>query len=585
MVGGDNSSGVALSTAELYNPTTGTFSYTAGNLNTARAGQSATLLGNGNVLVGGALLVYNNGNIVSSLELFDAATGTFSYTGSSGVVYGLPALLGNGNVLFLGFGTFSSELYNTATGTVSTAESYSSSPTSVYTQTSLYDGTTLVAGGEVAASGRFGGYGSTNVAGIYNTASGTTSSTGSLNYSRALHTATLLGNGQVLIAGGSGGACGRGGCSFSLVGPGELYSAPGIMGYFNPKYVVVGVTYAPPGSSSTVTYGGSTTVGNTTSTQSSFQSGLKVNVSVTKDISAWLIIGGVAVKIANSESSDSTQTSNSSTTVTTSKTSGVTFQTSGTPNCAPVNHDYDTIWLWLNPLTIYSVNPSTGAVQWNGYGYDNHDPSGNGGRDIFPVQVGYLNGDFQDDPSVDTVLARGWVTQYENLTWPAGQGPGLTSADKANILAADPFTNPSYSLPEPLPLTSPDLRFTEDPFNPGGPNPVAYSGDAGLTTNYNTATVNTESDSNGQTQSFQQQFGTDVQFSGGTWLAKMTVDIQTTDTLQWTYSWLDTLTTSQTYTDTLSVKEPTGCVNYTGPAQFLVYQDNHYGTYMFYPGN
>jgi len=250
-----------------------------------------------------------------------------------------------------------------------------------------------------------------------------------------------------------------------------------------------------------------------------------------------------------------------------------------------VNHDYDAVWLWLNPLVLFTYYPSTGAIQWNGYGYDPNDPSGGGGRDVFPVQVGYLNGHFADNPSVDTVLARGWVTLYEQVNWPAGEGPGLTSADKANILAADPFTNtnPPYTLPEPLPSTSADGRFTQDPYPP---NPIPYQGDGGLSTTYSTATVNTTTASQGQSYSYKQAFGTEEAFSGGTFLSGVTVDLKTTDTLTWTYSWLDTLTVTQSYTNNLTVKEGTSCTPpYSGPAQFIAFQDNHFGTFMFYPGN
>jgi hypothetical protein len=357
------------------------------------------------------------------------------------------------------------------------------------------------------------------------------------------------------------------------------------VGFINPKYIVVGVTYAPPGPTSSVTYTNSILVGTTTTTTSSFQNDLSISVSVTGDVSAWSVVGGAAVKITNTESTDSTQGSNSSQTVTVSKTSSVGYQTKGTGNaCSPVNHDYDTIWLWLNPLMIYATAPAYNALGWNGYGYDNNDPSGRNGRDIYPVQVGYLNGDFGDNPSVDAVLARTWVTTYEpGMIWPSGEGPGLTSTDKTNILAADPFTNASYTLGNPLPINSPDGRFSQDPYPP---NPIAYSGDSGLTTMYSTIDVNTQSQSQGTSSSFKEAFGTEEQFSGGSWFASFTLDIKTTDTLTWSSSWLTTLTTTQTNTNALSVTEVSSCTPpYSGPAQFVLYQDNHYGTFMFYPAN
>jgi hypothetical protein len=589
LTGGDNSSGFALSSAELYDPVSGKFSYTTGSLNTARDKHSATLLGNGEVLIGGVPSGLSPGlNNVSSLELYNPNTGTFSVvTGSSGIFYGLPALLGNGNVLFLGFSTFNSELYNTTTGTVSSAKSYASGFTGFYTQTLLYDGTLLIAGGE--SSG-----GSTNVAQLYTYGTGATSSTGSLKYGRAVHTATLLGNGQVLIAGGVAGACGRGGCQWNMVAPGELYNSPGIMGFINPKYVIVGVTYAPPGPSSNVTYSNSTFVGNTTTTTGSFTNDNNLTISVSKDIGAWSIIGGAAVKLSASSSTDYTQGSNTSSTVTISKQTAVSDKTNGTGNVfSPVNHDYDTIWLWLNPLMVYTVFPnSPNSLQWNGYGYDNNDVNG---VDIFGVQVGWLNGDFGPNPSIQTVLARGWVTKNEpGMIWPAGEGPGLTSADIANILKADPLTSSSYTLPSPLPSTSADGRFTQIPYPP---NPVNYvqaglGNGGGTTAMYNAVYTNTSVVGSGASYTFKQAFGTEQNFSGGTWLVKFTLDLKESDTLTWTHAWQNTLTTTTTLTDALSVTGP-GCPQtsppcvpaYAGPGEFIVYQDNLYGTFMFYPGN
>jgi hypothetical protein len=138
-----------LTSAELYNPATGTFS-TTGSLNTGRYGHSATLLNNGKVLIAGG--TNSTGGALSSAELYDPTTGTFSVTGSVSCACGYDAtLLPNGTVLFIGG----------------------------------FNGTNAVATSE-----------------LYNPTSGTFASTGNLNVARAGPSSTLLGNGKVLVAGG-----------------------------------------------------------------------------------------------------------------------------------------------------------------------------------------------------------------------------------------------------------------------------------------------------------------------------------------------------------------------------------------------
>src|SRR5215468_9531126 len=71
-----------LASAELYDPSSGTFSATGG-MATSRLDHTATLLPNGKVLiVGGAHDISNGWYPVASAELYDPSSGTFTATGS-----------------------------------------------------------------------------------------------------------------------------------------------------------------------------------------------------------------------------------------------------------------------------------------------------------------------------------------------------------------------------------------------------------------------------------------------------------------------------------------------------------------------
>src|SRR5262249_29746437 len=120
-----------LSSAELYDPSTGSFTAT-GRMTTARAGHTATVLPDGKVLIAGGYFLVDTPRgpraiALTSAELYDPATGTFSATGdliNGGGPWGSTAiLLADGRVLIAhdNSGTWptTAELYDAVTGTFS----------------------------------------------------------------------------------------------------------------------------------------------------------------------------------------------------------------------------------------------------------------------------------------------------------------------------------------------------------------------------------------------------------------------------------------------------------------------------------
>lgn len=179
-------------------------------------------------------------------------------------------------------------------------------------------------------------------------------------------------------------------------------------GYVDLRWVVVGVTYAPPGPSSSVQYSTNKLVGTTQTNIGSFSRSNTKSL----DISAGGGLPGVfSGKITASDSGTVTQSTQDSKSVTTTFQVENSYKLPGTPAAfAPINHDYDVIWVWLNPVAIFTI--VDGDAVWNGYGYDTTDqPS----PDIVPIQLGYLNGDFpiSGAPDIANSLARSWASKQD----------------------------------------------------------------------------------------------------------------------------------------------------------------------------
>ncbi len=193
--------------ANLYDSATGVFSGT-GNMTASRGGHTATLLANGKVLIAGGADQDPTGTGLASAELYDPNTGAFTQTGSMAVGRFLHTAtqLQDGRVLIVG-GVLTSasdpvaaaEVYDPATG-IFTMTGAMATARERHTATLLADGRVLIVGGTTSTG--TGDLQSTATVEVYDPSTGSFSVTGSLAEARTFHTATLLPNGKVLVAGG-----------------------------------------------------------------------------------------------------------------------------------------------------------------------------------------------------------------------------------------------------------------------------------------------------------------------------------------------------------------------------------------------
>ncbi|MGH7597951.1 MAG: Kelch repeat-containing protein [bacterium] len=195
-----------ISNAELYDPAIGSFA-PAGNMTTARAAHTMTMLQDGRILIIGGHRGRRSTIVIhASAEIYDPTTGTFTATGNMTTrrhkhdAVPLP----DGQVLVNGGSDerddqaayASAEIYNPATGAF---RAIGEMPTIRYkhggTSILLPSGKALIAGGAINAV-------------IYdpqtNAFSVVAGTLGTNRLSRLASTATLLPNGEVLIAGGYG---------------------------------------------------------------------------------------------------------------------------------------------------------------------------------------------------------------------------------------------------------------------------------------------------------------------------------------------------------------------------------------------
>lgn len=199
-----------INTVELYDPTTNQFTALTATMKSPRGNHSATLLPNGTVLIAGGQITDGNGNGSTSAELYDPTTQTFtSIPNRMTVPRGshVAVLLPNGKVLLaggfnMGFNDQpvahnTAELYDPTTQTFTAiAAKLTSSRGDSPAGSLLPNGKVLIDGGKDRNT-------ILNNAELYDPATQTfTAITATMTSVRVGHTATLLSTGKVLLTGG-----------------------------------------------------------------------------------------------------------------------------------------------------------------------------------------------------------------------------------------------------------------------------------------------------------------------------------------------------------------------------------------------
>jgi hypothetical protein len=274
-----------------------------------------------------------------------------------------------------------------------------------------------------------------------------------------------------------------------------------------------------------------------------------------------------------SDSADFTQTLATSNSISLSKTSSSDIIVPGPKDLASgasagIDHDFDVILLWINPVANLVVSGPNSAL-WTGYHFDPADPVNE--MDVVPVYVAWLKNPSLMPAGVAFALARTWAPEPVD-----GSGSGLSSEDFATILQRDPFADGSPNIdPARFQLSGETFAFAPPP-NGGQPftekMSLAYQALSQQShTKTDTYTVSyTTTSSNSNTDTFLDNALKVAQTASAEKTRKQTLTIANTSSVKGTQD------NSQKASLTL-----VGPSAWAVPTDLQVYQDNIYGTFMF----
>lgn len=316
-----------------------------------------------------------------------------------------------------------------------------------------------------------------------------------------------------------------------------------------PKFMILTVVYAPPGSAdckynSSVSYGEGNRLGTTISASKAMKTDTKVGVSVSAGAVGYSVeVGatfGVGVGTSSSEE------------MSVSKSTQSAISASG-PCTDGIDHDYDQIWLLLQPDVEVTIATPSGCPTCSG-GEATWSLKPNTGK-VFWVYAGEINGRLTPRQSTADALSPLNLSLSELLF--------LIAADPLAISEDDPTFVPDTGRYVRLPVTFP----YETPLN-------GSTGGSSYSMSTEASAVSTEA------FAFDYSVGLSVSASAGfgdVLKAKLSYDSS------WTWSNSNSAAFSESQSTSASATIGSPSENYTGPHAFALYYDTIFKTYAFVP--
>lgn len=319
-------------------------------------------------------------------------------------------------------------------------------------------------------------------------------------------------------------------------------------GSLYPKYMILTVVYAPPGSdgcahNSTVSYGDGNSMGTTVSASRSTKEGVDVSVSVSADVAGNSAEAGVSFGYSSS------QTNSHEMTLT--KTSNSTISAVG-PCKDGLNHDQDQIWLLLGPELPVETSEANGCQKCSGDGLQWSIAPGSGVP--FWVYAGELKGSMDMRPQ----------------TTQAFEAYGIDDNDRSVILAADPL---AFSAGDATDVPDDGSRFVRV-----ASLPYLAPAEGGSAPNAGYEMTTASSVSSSYASSYDYNVGVSISGSAG-FAGFCKAKLSESSTWAWSHSNSTAFSSSESTAASVSIGYPTA--SYTGPGSFAVYYDTIFKTYAF----